>query len=126
MTSCTFGDTKWVRGSGPPIRSWLKSAVHVFEDSHLDKTLKAKVKKDAVYASMSPTGEAVGISQITMDLTWAKFGDKAYDGWLYGRTDDEGYFTGDNITYVYDDLTTVIHGKFHEVSLLINLDLIRI
>lgn len=34
--------------------------------------------------------------------------------WLYGKVDEKGEFTGDNIAYIYQDLTTALRGKFRE------------
>ena len=46
-----------------------------------------------------------------MNLTWRIHGKGKFDGWLYGPT-IEGQFTGDNIAYIYQDLTTAILGTF--------------
>ena len=34
------------------------------------------------------------------------------EGFLYGEVDHEGKFTGDEITFLYPDLLTGLHGKF--------------
>ena len=45
-------------------------------------------------------------------LRWKKFGPGFLDGWLYGKVDKSGHFTGHDIAYIYADLTTVIYGTF--------------
>ena len=45
-------------------------------------------------------------------LRWRKFGPRFLDGWLYGNVDASGHFTGNDIAYIYADLTTVIYGTF--------------
>jgi len=46
-------------------------------------------------------------------LKWSKFGPDPYDGWLYGRFDAvTKNFVGNNVAYIYEDLQTVILGKF--------------
>ena len=48
------------------------------------------------------------------NLTWRKNGAGFWDGWLYGNVDAAGEFTGNEIAYIYADLTTVIYGKFEK------------
>jgi len=47
------------------------------------------------------------------NITWRIYGHGRYDGWLYGHTLN-GEFTGDNITYIYDDLKTSLLGRFEK------------
>ena len=41
------------------------------------------------------------------------------DGCLYGRLDDLGRFTGDDIAYVYPDFVTCVRGRFHKSVLVV-------
>lgn len=36
------------------------------------------------------------------------------DGWLVGELDEKGEFTGDDIVFLYPDLSTALIGKFHQ------------
>ena len=38
-------------------------------------------------------------------------------GWLHGEVDNRGRMTGDNISFVYPDLSTCLLGTFHEEQL---------
>ena len=51
-------------------------------------------------------------------LRWKKFGPRFLDGWLYGKVDVTGNFTGNDIAYIYADLTTVIYGTFERGTLI--------
>ena len=44
--------------------------------------------------------------------TWQQKSARMLEGFLYGEVDQEGKFTGDEITYIYPDLLTGLHGKF--------------
>ncbi len=52
------------------------------------------------------------ISSSVLNITWRIHGKGKFDGWFYGPTVDDGQFSGDNIAYIYQDLTTVILGTF--------------
>ena len=43
---------------------------------------------------------------------WQWKSERMLEGFLYGEVDQEGKFTGDEITYIYPDLLTGLHGKF--------------
>ena len=43
---------------------------------------------------------------------WSKFGSGNHDGWLYQENSES-----EQITYIYDDFSTVIHGKFLQKTL---------
>ena len=45
-------------------------------------------------------------------LTWQWRGGEIYHGYLYGKVDSLGRFTGDNITFIYPDMETGLQGKF--------------
>ena len=45
-------------------------------------------------------------------LMWQWRGGEIYHGFLYGKVDSLGRFTGDNITFIYPDLETGLQGKF--------------
>ena len=47
-----------------------------------------------------------------------KFGPGFLDGWLFGNVDASGHFTGNDIAYIYADLTTVIYGTFANSTLI--------
>jgi len=44
--------------------------------------------------------------------TWQLKSARMLEGFLYGEVDQEGKFTGDEITFIYPDLLTGLHGKF--------------
>ena len=50
-------------------------------------------------------------------LTWQRVGRHRLDGLLYGMVDSTGRFSGDNITFVYPDLRTGLHGTFRDGEL---------
>ena len=43
---------------------------------------------------------------------WQWKSERMREGFLYGEVDQEGKFTGDEITFIYPDLLTGLHGKF--------------
>jgi len=43
----------------------------------------------------------------TLNLTWRIYGKGKFDGWLYGKT-AHGKFVGDDVVYIYQDLSTVL------------------
>ena len=43
---------------------------------------------------------------------WQWKSGRMLEGFLYGEVDQEGKFTGDEITFLYPDLLTGLHGKF--------------
>jgi hypothetical protein len=45
---------------------------------------------------------------------WKKFGPGFWDGWLYGRIGPDGKFSGDDVAYVYADLSSAIFGTFEK------------
>ena len=45
-------------------------------------------------------------------LAWQWRSERMLEGFLYGEVDLEGKFTGDEITFLYPDLLTGLHGKF--------------
>ena len=45
-------------------------------------------------------------------LAWQWKSERMLEGFLYGEVDLEGKFTGDEITFLYPDLLTGLHGKF--------------
>ena len=45
-------------------------------------------------------------------LAWQWKSERMLEGFLYGEVDQEGKFTGDEITFIYPDLLTGLHGKF--------------
>ena len=45
-------------------------------------------------------------------LAWQWKSERMLEGFLYGKVDKEGKFSGDEITYIYPDLLTGLHGKF--------------
>ena len=45
-------------------------------------------------------------------LAWQWKSERMLEGFLYGEVDEEGKFTGDEITFLYPDLLTGLHGKF--------------
>ena len=115
FTSCSANDFKWTKGSGPPLKSWLKSVVHVFPDSPYDPVILKRIEEQKIWATIDrKSGSVTEIRNHKTGLKWKKFGSGQYDGWLYGKTDSNGEFTGDNITYIYDNFASVIHGKFNK------------
>ena len=45
-------------------------------------------------------------------LTWQWRSKRILDGFLYGKVNDEGKFTGDDITFIYPDFLTGLTGSF--------------
>ena len=57
---------------------------------------------------------------VLQGLAWQWRGDHSVDGFLYGRLDRRGRFTGRNITFLYPDLVTgIVHIFSKESTLLI-------
>jgi hypothetical protein len=123
-TSCTLKSSignRWIKGSGPPLTSWIKSFVPVFNDTKLGPELKETIDKQNVHATFSMNGKVKTIRIGKNRIIWSEYGPNQYDGWLYRGSnnagdkksdDDDNAFTGSNITYIYNDLSTVIHGNF--------------
>ena len=68
--------------------------------------------KDGHLGDITSFENILEIGTVLGKMRWKKFGSGFLDGWLYGIIDDSGQFTGDDIAYIYDDLTTVIYGTF--------------
>lgn len=71
---------------------------------------KQKAKKGLfwTYSKFDFNGKVQEISRGKV-WKWSKFGKGDHDGWLYQDTSDS-----QNITYVFDDFSTVIQGIFHD------------
>ena len=50
-------------------------------------------------------------------LMWQWRGEELNHGFLYGKVDSSGLFTGDNIAFIYPDLKTGLYGKFRNGEL---------
>ena len=50
-------------------------------------------------------------------LTWQWRSNRLLDGFLYGKVDDSGQFTGPDILYLYPDMVTGILGTWRDGSL---------
>ena len=50
-------------------------------------------------------------------LTWQWRSKRLVEGFLYGKVDDSGRFTGPDILYLYPDMVTGILGTWREGSL---------
>ena len=49
---------------------------------------------------------------IPKGLAWQWKSERLLEGFLYGEVDEKGRFTGEEVTYIYPDLLTGLHGKF--------------
>ena len=49
---------------------------------------------------------------ISVGLAWQSRTNRRMDGFLYGKVDHYGIFTGDNITFIYPDFLTGLRGSF--------------
>ena len=58
--------------------------------------------------------EVEDIGNKNSSLRWKKFGPGFWDGWLYGNIDSDGEFSGNDVAYIFADLSTVIFGKFEK------------
>ena len=47
-------------------------------------------------------------------VAWQWKSERLLEGFLYGEVDNDGKFTGDEITFIYPDLLTGLHGKFRD------------
>ena len=52
------------------------------------------------------------VKNIPYGLTWQLRSTRRLDGFLYGLVDQEGRFTGDDLTFIYPDLLTGLRGMF--------------
>jgi hypothetical protein len=68
--------------------------------------------KEGHHGDTNTIGFVSKIGNLLGTLQWKKFGPGFLDGWLYGNVDASGHFTGNDIAYIYADLTTVIYGTF--------------
>ena len=50
-------------------------------------------------------------------ITWQWLAKRENEGFLYGQTDAEGKFTGEDIIFIYPDLLTGIRGQFRNGNL---------
>ena len=51
-------------------------------------------------------------NNIPQGLAWQWKSERLLEGFLYGEVDEKGRFTGEEVTYIYPDLLTGLHGKF--------------
>ena len=57
-------------------------------------------------------GHFLGNNPKPNSLMWKWRGEELQHGFLYGRVDSSGFFTGHNIAFIYPDLKTGLRGKF--------------
>ena len=124
-SSC-YTDTPWVKGSGGPIQSWLKSVVYYYEnverksDSTFDLSRSVFATFTSSHVNDGHMGDETYVEEVeeignkNSSLRWKKFGPGFWDGWLYGNVDSDGEFSGNDVAYIFADLSTVIFGKFEK------------
>ena len=130
-SSCTAQDPAWHYGPSvaPRLRSWVLSLVtmqgegdtqsrlfdpqtgeftehfaHVNDEPEKDDD-REDVKRRVVTVSRFHEGVPTGLS-------WQWRSKRVLDGFLYGKVNDEGRFTGDQITFIYPDFLTGLRGTF--------------
>jgi len=118
-SSC-HADSPWVKGSGAPIQSWLKSVVYYYDDEKATKSNSTFAEFSSHYVTDGHMGDNTYLDKVeeignrNSRLRWRKFGPGFWDGWLYGNVDSDGEFSGNDVAYIFADLTTVIYGKFRK------------
>ncbi len=118
-SSCHI-DSPWVKGSGAPIQSWLKSVVYHYDDEKATKSNSTFAEFSSYYVTDGHMGDNTYLDKVeeignrNSRLRWRKFGPGFWDGWLYGDVDSDGEFSGNDVAYIFADLTTVIYGKFRK------------
>ena len=89
-----------------------------FKDIHKEKmdddnnNDSEKDKSDESWKQSVLTVSRFADGRFRSGLTWQQVGSSLTDGLLYGLVDSEGRFTGNNITFLYPDLRTGLHGVF--------------
>lgn len=94
----TIASHSWIRGSGIPIRSWIKSVVPNYNNCSGNTRLLSNAEGDFQEIS----GEST---------TWRKYGSNPHDGYFY----EDGKIKA----YIYDDMTTVLVGEFTQDGFLL-------
>jgi histone-lysine N-methyltransferase SETD7 len=79
---------------------------------HSALTTEYDEEDDERYVGGFTIGRFVGNIPHPHGLMWQWRGGEIYHGFLYGKVDSQGRFTGDNITFIYPDLETGLQGKF--------------
>ena len=73
------------------------------QERHYDR-ISGKYQDQQTNISYKTIGKGSG--SLLQGLAWQWRGDHSIDGFLYGRLDSIGRFTGDNITFLYPDMLT--------------------
>ena len=111
VSSCT-GQSKqpWNKEDmGRQLDDWMNSFHPVSVNEHVSRETNT---------SRMTVGKMSG--SVLQGLAWQWRGDHSVDGFLYGRLDRRGRFTGRNITFLYPDLVTgIVHIFSKESALLI-------
>ena len=77
----------------------------IFNDGYLEGPVRGVDEKGClVFAGSFSRGLPVGACWLA----------KEGQGWLYGQVDHKGRFTGDEIVFLYPDLSTCLLGKFED------------
>ena len=74
------------------------------QERYFDRSGKYLNQIQGTSTSRSTVGKFSG--SVFQGLVWQWRGDHSIDGFLYGRVDQRGRFTGSNITFIYPDLIT--------------------
>ena len=114
-SSCDL-DSKWqkIPFRGAVVRSWLQSITPISSEA---KTHFAKFESREEHL-VPPKATNV----TTGKVTWTRFGENYYDGWIYGRVEwKRGKVEGKNLAYIYPDLETVLLGDFKKGKLVAGL-----
>ena len=120
----------WVTTEDIPhnLRQWLRKAkagkmkgsldVRMFHKKtnlyrrKYDHRIKYKADDEGRYKGGVTIGHFVGNTPQPGSLMWQWRGGEMFPGFLYGKVDNDGLFTGLDITYIYPDLETGLRGHF--------------
>ncbi|XP_040576718.1 histone-lysine N-methyltransferase SETD7 [Lepeophtheirus salmonis] len=92
----------WLKYSGFEIQAWLKSVIPV------------PLKEKDILASFYSESDYLALKEVrsTSGLTWRAFGDKLFDGWIYGKVDSQRHFIPSRTYYIFPDYITALIGNF--------------
>ena len=123
FSSCQF-DTHWMKGSGPPIESFVRSVVpntpFIKRRGHHDlfASFTADNKKQLRFIAKDARHNTFG---------WRRFVDPetvdehhGFDGWLFGWFDDIVKKKGSDLLFIFPDFRTGLRGQFGQDGFMIS------
>ena len=86
-------------------------------ESDIDYTIEDDDDNERSYKGGLTVGQFDGNDPHPNSILWQWRGGEIFHGFLYGKVDSSGTFTGDNIVFIYPDLLTGLQGRFRNGEL---------